>query len=496
MAGRREDDVGDDAPDSTAGDDTVRAVGTADQGENTVDDDATTAGDVAGEATVTTGEGTPPTAAAAPAKAPAARKPTSPRKPATPRKPSQRTAADRSAAAKKAAATRAANARARAEAAARAAEEELVVELADAGVTTDGTVVVPVSADDYFGDALNAEEASAAALEDALTDDDRAAEAPDVGVAGDGGSGDGGTDEGGPDDDAATDDAATGDVATGEAEVSSDDAGTAVPTSVAGRSAREVDAEAPVVLAISGLMKRYGGTVAVENVDLEVRAGSFYGIVGPNGAGKTTTLSIVTGLLRPDAGTVTVLGADVWRDPAAAKRSLGVLPDRLRLFDRLTGAQLLYYSATLRGLDGVTARKRSSDLATAFGLHDALGRLVSDYSVGMTKKIALAAAIIHSPRVLVLDEPFESVDPVSAATVTDVLQRYVAGGGTVLLSSHSMDLVERICDSVAVIVDGHVLASGTVDEVRAGRSLEQRFVELAGGRAVTEGMEWLQNFSD
>jgi ABC-2 type transport system ATP-binding protein len=278
--------------------------------------------------------------------------------------------------------------------------------------------------------------------------------------------------------------------------VSSDDAGTAVPTSVAGRSAREVDAEAPVVLAISGLMKRYGGTVAVENVDLEVRAGSFYGIVGPNGAGKTTTLSIVTGLLRPDAGTVTVLGADVWRDPAAAKRSLGVLPDRLRLFDRLTGAQLLYYSATLRGLDGVTARKRSSDLATAFGLHDALGRLVSDYSVGMTKKIALAAAIIHSPRVLVLDEPFESVDPVSAATVTDVLQRYVAGGGTVLLSSHSMDLVERICDSVAVIVDGHVLASGTVDEVRAGRSLEQRFVELAGGRAVTEGMEWLQNFSD
>jgi ABC-2 type transport system ATP-binding protein len=198
----------------------------------------------------------------------------------------------------------------------------------------------------------------------------------------------------------------------------------------------------------------------------------------------------------PDEGTVSVLGSDVWDDPAAAKRALGVLPDRLRLFDRLTGAQLLYYSATLRGLDGATARKRSADLAAAFGLQDALGRLVADYSVGMTKKIALAAAVIHSPRVLVLDEPFESVDPVSAATVTDVLQRYVAGGGTVLLSSHSMDLVERICDSVAVIVDGHVLASGTVDEVRAGRSLEQTFVELAGGRAVTEGMEWLQSFSD
>ncbi|KQR44727.1 ABC transporter ATP-binding protein [Frigoribacterium sp. CFBP 8754] len=250
------------------------------------------------------------------------------------------------------------------------------------------------------------------------------------------------------------------------------------------------------MLSIKGVGKRYGGTVAVEGVDLEVRAGSFYGIVGPNGAGKTTTLSIVTGLLRPDEGSVTVLGADVWSDPAAAKRALGVLPDRLRLFDRLTGAQLLYYSATLRGLDGATARKRSADLATAFGLQDALGRLVSDYSVGMTKKIALAAAVIHSPRVLVLDEPFESVDPVSAATVTDVLQRYVAGGGTVLLSSHSMDLVERICDCVAVIVDGHVLASGSVEEVRAGRSLEQAFVEIAGGRAVTEGMEWLQSFSD
>jgi ABC-2 type transport system ATP-binding protein len=473
MAGRREDEVGDIAPDSTPGDDTVGAVGASDQGENTVDDDATTAGDVAEGTAATTEAATPPAPAT---RASPARKPSSSRKPASPRKPSQRTAADRSAAAKKAAATRAANARARAEAAARAAEEEIVVELADAGVTTDGTVVVPVSADDYFGDALTAEEESAAVLDDAL-----AGGAPSTTPA---------------DDDTSAADETAVDLSEADADGVAVETERAPADEGAVRPAREVDAEAPVVLAISGLMKRYGGTVAVENVDLEVRAGSFYGIVGPNGAGKTTTLSIVTGLLRPDAGTVTVLGADVWRDPAAAKRSLGVLPERLRLFDRLTGAQLLYYSATLRGLDGVTARKRSSDLATAFGLHDALGRLVSDYSVGMTKKIALAAAIIHSPRVLVLDEPFESVDPVSAATVTDVLQRYVAGGGTVLLSSHSMDLVERICDSVAVIVDGHVLASGTVDEVRAGRSLEQRFVELAGGRAVTEGMEWLQNFSD
>ncbi|MCU0115263.1 ABC transporter ATP-binding protein [Curtobacterium poinsettiae] len=251
----------------------------------------------------------------------------------------------------------------------------------------------------------------------------------------------------------------------------------------------------PVVLAASGLVKRYGQTLAVDEVDLEIRQGSIFGVVGPNGAGKTTTLSMITGLLRPDAGSVTVLDHDVWADPTAAKRSLGVLPDRLRLFDRLTGAQLLYYSATLRGLDGTTARKRSADLAEAFGLGEALGRQVADYSVGMAKKIALAATLIHSPRVLVLDEPFESVDPVSAATITDILRRYTRGGGTVVLSSHSMELVQRTCDSVAIIVGGKVLASGTMAQVRGRKSLEDKFVELAGGRVVAESMEWLHSFS-
>jgi ABC-2 type transport system ATP-binding protein len=251
----------------------------------------------------------------------------------------------------------------------------------------------------------------------------------------------------------------------------------------------------PVVLRADGLVKRYGQTLAVDEVDLEIRQGSIFGVVGPNGAGKTTTLSMVTGLLRPDAGTVTVLDHDVWADPTAAKRSLGVLPDRLRLFDRLTGAQLLYYSATLRGLDGATARDRSADLAEAFGLGEALGRQVADYSVGMAKKIALAATLIHSPRVLVLDEPFESVDPVSAATITEILRRYTAGGGTVVLSSHSMELVQRTCDSVAIIVGGKVLASGTMAQVRGRKSLEDKFVELAGGRVVAESMEWLHSFS-
>ncbi|KGJ72428.1 ABC transporter ATP-binding protein [Cryobacterium roopkundense] len=250
------------------------------------------------------------------------------------------------------------------------------------------------------------------------------------------------------------------------------------------------------MLSAVGLSKRFGQNIAVSGIDLEVRAGSFYGIVGPNGAGKTTTLSMITGLLRPDGGSVAVNGLDVWRKPREAKRVIGVLPDRLRLFDRLTGAQLLYYSGILRGLDNDTVRKRSQDLVSAFGLDDALNRLVADYSAGMTKKIALACAMIHSPRLLVLDEPFESVDPVSAVTVTEILQKYVAAGGTVVLSSHGMDMIQRVCDSVAIIVHGAVLASGTIDEVRGEKTLEDRFVELAGGHKVAEGMEWLHSFSD
>ncbi|MBT2499519.1 ABC transporter ATP-binding protein [Agromyces sp. ISL-38] len=255
-------------------------------------------------------------------------------------------------------------------------------------------------------------------------------------------------------------------------------------------------ADAPRVLAIEGLVKRFGPNTAVDGISLDVRAGSFFGLVGPNGAGKTTTLSMVTGLLRPDAGTVRIHNIDAWDNPRAAKRATGVLPDRLRLFDRLTGAQLLYYSGVLRGLDNRTVRERSADLIAAFGLDDAVDRLVADYSAGMTKKIALACAMIHSPRLLVLDEPFESVDPVSAANLTDILERYVAGGGTVVLSSHGMDLIERVCDSAAIIVGGRVLAAGTLDEVRAGQTLEDRFVELAGGRKAAEGMEWLHSFSD
>ncbi len=253
----------------------------------------------------------------------------------------------------------------------------------------------------------------------------------------------------------------------------------------------------PPILKVDGLVKRFGEVAAVTDVTFALQPGTFTGIVGPNGAGKTTTLSMITGLLRPTDGTVSIADVDVWTDPAAAKRRIGVLPDRLHLFDRLTGAQLLYYTGVLHGLDRETAIERAGELASAFRVEHAMGRLVTDYSSGMVKKIALAAALIHSPRLLVLDEPFESVDPVSAMTVAQILRDFAAAGGTVLLSSHSMELVQRICDHVVVIVDGKLIADGTVDDVRGDRSLQERFVDLAGpGAESIAELTWLHRFSD
>jgi ABC-2 type transport system ATP-binding protein len=252
--------------------------------------------------------------------------------------------------------------------------------------------------------------------------------------------------------------------------------------------------EAPslgAALSLRGLVKAFGGKPAVNGISLDVPAGSFFGLVGPNGAGKTTTLSMATGLLRPDVGTAFVLGIDVWQDPLAAKRLMGVLPDGVRLFDRLSGEQLITYSGLLRGLDRRTVAERTRDLLEAFDLAGDARTLVVDYSAGMTKKIALAASLVHAPRLLVLDEPFESVDPVSAANIRTILTDFARSGGTVIVSSHVMDLVQRMCDHVAVVAQGRILAAGTVDEVRAGSTLEERFVELVGGHGPTEGLSWL-----
>ena len=242
---------------------------------------------------------------------------------------------------------------------------------------------------------------------------------------------------------------------------------------------------------IRGLTKAFGQKVAVDRINLDIPSGSFYGLVGRNGAGKTTTISMVTGMLKPNEGTAYVRGIDMWAEPLKAKAHLGVLPDGVHLFDKLTGEQLITYSGYLHGIDKETVASRVKDLLAAMDLTDAAGRAVADYSAGMTKKIALAAALVHAPSVLILDEPFEAVDPVSAANIQDILRGFVASGGTVIISSHVMDLVQRLCDHVAVMDSGRILAAGTVDEVRAGMSLEERFVQLVGGRTSSEGLSWL-----
>lgn len=252
------------------------------------------------------------------------------------------------------------------------------------------------------------------------------------------------------------------------------------------------DAFASVALRLRGLTKRFGETLAVDRLDLDIPTGTMFGVVGPNGAGKTTTLSMATGLLAPDAGLVEVYGVDLWREPARAKPLLGVLPDGLRVFDRLTGAELISYAGLLRGLPADVVAQRRDDLLTALDLAGAARTLVADFSAGMTKKITLACALVHAPRLLVLDEPFEAVDPVSAGVIRRILAQFVAQGGTVVLSSHVMALVERMCDHVAVIGAGRVLATGSLDEVRAGADLEERFFDLLGARGPEAGLAWLR----
>jgi ABC-2 type transport system ATP-binding protein len=245
-----------------------------------------------------------------------------------------------------------------------------------------------------------------------------------------------------------------------------------------------------------GLHKAFRATVAVDHVGLTVLPGSFFGLVGPNGAGKTTALSMAVGLLRPDAGRSEVLGVDVHADPVRARQLMGVLPDGLAMPERLTGRELLTLIGEMRGLDPDVITRRTQDLLEVMGLAGAERTLIVDYSSGMRKKIGLAAALLHAPRLLVLDEPFEAVDPVSASTLRAILAGVVAGGGSVVLSSHVMALVEQLCDTVAVMARGAVVAAGPLDEVRDGRSLEETFIRLAGAEVSgAQGLSWLSSRS-
>ena len=244
-------------------------------------------------------------------------------------------------------------------------------------------------------------------------------------------------------------------------------------------------------LRIAGLTKTFGDTAAVSDVELTVSSGSFLGLVGPNGAGKTTLLSMAIGLLRPDRGTAFVLGADVWSRSGStpAKQLIGALPDGLALPQRLTGAELLTYLGLLRGMPEDVVRERAAELLDVLDLAHAGRTLIADYSTGMRKKIGLASALLHGPRVLVLDEPFEAVDPVSAAVVRAILDGFLGAGGTVVISTHVMALVEQVCDQVAIMAHGRILQTGTLSQVRGGQTLEAAFAELVGA-APARGLSW------
>jgi ABC-2 type transport system ATP-binding protein len=247
---------------------------------------------------------------------------------------------------------------------------------------------------------------------------------------------------------------------------------------------------------VRGLCKKFGTKEAVAGIDLEVAAGSLTGLVGPNGAGKTTSLSMMTGLLRPDSGQILINGIDVWEDPPAAKAAIGVVTAEARLFDRLSGEELLEYAGRLRGLPAGQARSRAAQLLDVLDLAGDARRLVADYSTGMRKKAALGCALIHNPPVLFLDEPLEGVDPVSGDVIRRLLTRFVESGSTVLFSSHVMELVEQVCDHVSIIDKGKIVVTGTIDEVRGGKTLQRAFIDLVGPRAMDkEVLSWLGSSS-
>jgi ABC-2 type transport system ATP-binding protein len=249
-------------------------------------------------------------------------------------------------------------------------------------------------------------------------------------------------------------------------------------------------------IVVRGLRKSFGAKEAVAGIDLEIAAGSLSGLVGPNGAGKTTSLSMMTGLLRPDSGQVLINGLDAWADPVAVKAVIGVVPAEARLFERLSGSELLEYAGRLHGLAAADARSRAAQLLDVLDLTDDAQRLAADYSTGMRKKAMLGCALIHNPSVLFLDEPLEGVDPISADVIRRLLTRFTSSGSTVLFSNHVMELVEQVCDHVSIIDKGTIVASGPTQQVRGGKTLQQAFIDLVGPRAGDEEvLSWLGSSS-
>jgi ABC-2 type transport system ATP-binding protein len=249
------------------------------------------------------------------------------------------------------------------------------------------------------------------------------------------------------------------------------------------------------VLAVEtqGLTRRFGSFTAVDNVALAVPAGSFYGFLGPNGAGKSTTIKCLTGLLRPSSGRMAILGHDPVAEPVAVKRKVGVVPEDLALFERLSAAETLDFIGQVHGLAPSVVRERTDELLALVDLTDAADGLVADYSHGMRKKLSLAAALLPGPRLLFLDEPFEGIDAIASRQIKDLLHSFVKRGGTIFLTSHILEIVERLCDHIGVIAKGRLVAQGPIAELGhgAGRTLEEIFLELVGGGEMKPTLDWI-----
>lgn len=250
---------------------------------------------------------------------------------------------------------------------------------------------------------------------------------------------------------------------------------------------------------LTKICKAFGQKVAVDMLDLEVEEGEFFGFLGPNGAGKSTTIKILCGLLEPDAGSAEVLGMDIGREALAVRRAIGVLPEEVSLYERLTPLELLRFTGRLHGLALDEVDRRSTRLLDLMEISDGERRkMVLDFSMGMRKKVSLACALVHGPRLLFLDEPFNGIDAVTVRAIRHVLQDAVARGVTIFFSSHILELVEKLCTRTAIITDGRLRVCGTLEEIRAQAgvdpttSLEDLFVELAGGdRSREGGLEFL-----
>jgi ABC-2 type transport system ATP-binding protein len=270
--------------------------------------------------------------------------------------------------------------------------------------------------------------------------------------------------------------------------------------------------DAAPTISTQGLTRRFGELIAVDGIDLRVASGQFFGFLGPNGAGKSTTIKMLTGLLAPSAGRIEILGLDLTTHPVEVKRQIGVVPEGMALFGRLTGSEFLNFAGRMYGLDRQTAAQRTAELLDFMQLSDQPKKLVTDYSHGMQKKLAMAAAVIHGPKVLFLDEPFEGVDAIAAGTLKSMLQGMIAHGATVFLTSHVLEIVERLCSHVAIIHQGRLVAQGSLEELRAGveaqtpaadgdgatpaldekMTLEQIFLRTVGGSRRTEQeLSWL-----